>query len=82
MIELYEGERVDEVNDKIKLIQKTDGLTFGTDAYLLSAFAKGGSKQICVDLGSGTGVIVDLVDPIWEQAGSVESRPYDKYTKM
>ncbi len=46
-----------EVNENIVLTQNSNGLTFGTDAYLLSAFAEGGSKKICADLGSGTGII-------------------------
>lgn len=35
---LREGERLDEVNERIKLIQRIGGLTFGSDAFLLSAF--------------------------------------------
>ena len=54
---LYAGERLDAVNEKINLIQKKDGLTFGTDAYLLSAFATGGRSNVGADLGSGTGII-------------------------
>ena len=33
-------ERLDRVNENITLIQKKDGLTFGTDAFLLAAFIK------------------------------------------
>lgn len=51
------NERVDEVNEKIRLIQKTDGLTFGTDAYLLAAFAPVMKNAVAADLGSGTGII-------------------------
>lgn len=47
-------ERLDFVNENITLIQKRDGLTFGTDAYLLAAFAGGGKR--CCDLGAGTGI--------------------------
>ena len=54
---MTDGEKTIRINDELTLIQKVNGLTFGTDAYLLSAFAKGGAKQICADLGSGTGVI-------------------------
>ncbi|MBP3375276.1 MAG: methyltransferase [Clostridia bacterium] len=54
---MTDGEKTIKINDELTLIQKVNGLTFGTDAYLLSAFAKGGAKQICADLGSGTGVI-------------------------
>ena len=37
---LRADERLDKVNEQITLIQKKDGLTFGTDAYLLAAFIK------------------------------------------
>lgn len=50
-------ERVDRVNENILLIQKKDGLTFGTDALLLAAFAKAAPKSIALDLGSGTGIV-------------------------
>ncbi len=45
------------VNENLTLIQNKNGLTFGTDAYLLAAFTQGGSKKTCADLGSGTGII-------------------------
>ena len=32
---LLDGERLDVVNENITLIQKTNGLTFGTDALLI-----------------------------------------------
>lgn len=50
-------ERVDFVNENITLIQKTDGLTFGTDAYLLYAYMKKRPKALAADLGAGTGII-------------------------
>lgn len=53
---LNEGERIDKVNDNIFLIQKNNGLTFGTDAYLLSAYINSSFKTGC-ELGSGTGII-------------------------
>ena len=37
---IYEDERLDEINDSLKLIQKKDGLTFGTDAFLLYAYLR------------------------------------------
>ena len=45
------------INDNLKLLQNENGLTFGTDAYLLSAFTIGGKSKTGADLGSGTGVI-------------------------
>ena len=55
-MELYENERIDYVNDSLKLIQKPDGLTFGTDALLLAGYmnTKG---AIGAELGSGSGII-------------------------
>ncbi len=54
---LAEDERLDEVNEGIRLIQKKQGLTFGTDAYLLAAFVRPKPRARAVDLGSGTGII-------------------------
>ena len=51
------GEKKTAINDDIVLTQRVNGLTFGTDAYLLSAFVKGSSNAVQVDLGSGTGII-------------------------
>lgn len=54
---LRENERLDEVNEDITLIQKKDGLTFGTDAYLLAAFIRPSARARAVELGAGTGII-------------------------
>ena len=54
---LLEGERLDFVNEHISLIQKKDGLTFGTDAFLLASFIKSTSKKVGAELGAGTGII-------------------------
>lgn len=54
---LAEDERIDRVNEHITLIQKKNGLTFGTDAYLLAAFAPVMKNARAADLGSGTGII-------------------------
>lgn len=50
-------EKTVSINEDLTLIQRVNGLTFGTDAYLLSAAVKGGSSLVCADLGSGTGII-------------------------
>lgn len=54
---LLEDERLDEVNEQIRLIQKKQGLTYGTDAFLLAAFIRPAPRARAVDLGSGTGII-------------------------
>lgn len=56
-IELYEGERIDEVNEKLRLISKNDGLIFGTDAFLLASFIRPQGSAKAVELGAGTGII-------------------------
>jgi len=50
-------ERINEINENIKLIEKKNGLTFGTDAYLLSAFLPKRQNLVGAELGCGTGVI-------------------------
>ena len=54
---LSPDERIDDVNDNIKLIQKKDGLTFGTDALLLAAFIRAFPSATALDFGAGTGII-------------------------
>ena len=56
-MELLENERINEINENLKLIENKDSLTFGTDAYLLSAYLPKRQKQIGVELGCGSGVI-------------------------
>ncbi len=50
-------ERLDYVNEKVTLIQKKKGLTFGTDAFLLAAFIKTDKRAVAAELGCGTGII-------------------------
>lgn len=50
-------ETVHDVNEQIRLTQNPDGLTFGTDAYLLAAYVRPRRTAVAVDLGSGTGII-------------------------
>ena len=59
-MDIFEGERLDYVNDGISLIQKTGGLTFGTDALLLAAYVNG-SFNAAAELGGGTGIISMLL---------------------
>ena len=57
---LHENERVDYVNDSLSLIQKTDGLTFGTDALLLAGYVNGRYAN-AAELGGGSGIISMLL---------------------
>ncbi len=54
---LKNDETLTRVNENIELIQKKSGLTFGTDAYLLSAYTKPKVKGVACDFGAGTGII-------------------------
>ncbi|MBO7151061.1 MAG: hypothetical protein J6V82_04845, partial [Clostridia bacterium] len=54
--ELKADERIDEVNDRLSLIQKKKGMTFGTDALLLSAFIKPAAKGWGIEFGAGSGI--------------------------
>jgi tRNA1Val (adenine37-N6)-methyltransferase len=56
-ITLLPDERLDKVNEKLTLIQKKNGLTFGTDAFLLASFIKSAPQRTAAELGSGTGII-------------------------
>jgi len=57
---LSDNERIDYVNDSLSLIQKTDGLTFGTDALLLAGYINGKFKD-GIELGGGSGIISMLL---------------------
>ena len=54
---LLEDETLTQVNENINLIQRKNGLTFGTDAFLLASFIKAQKSGIAVELGGGTGII-------------------------
>ena len=60
-IMLEVGERLGAVNERITLIQKKDGLTFGTDAFLLASFIKPRKSGRALELGAGTGIISLLI---------------------
>lgn len=58
-VSLLPDERLDKINENLSLIQLKNGLTFGTDAYLLAAFTRP-QRAAGADLGSGTGVAAFL----------------------
>ncbi len=57
MQDLRENEKITEVNENLRLIQRVDGLTFGTDAFLLAAFMREQKNAVAIDMGAGTGII-------------------------
>lgn len=54
---LRTNETLDQVNEQLQLIQRKDGLRYGTDAYLLAAYVRPAASARAVDLGSGSGII-------------------------
>jgi tRNA1Val (adenine37-N6)-methyltransferase len=50
-------ERLDQINEHLSLLQKKNGLTFGTDAYLLAAYLRPMHRARAADFGCGTGII-------------------------
>lgn len=56
-VKLLEDERIDSVNEDLRLIQKKTGLTYGTDAFLLAAYVRPVPSAKAVELGGGTGIV-------------------------
>lgn len=56
-VNLQADERLDDINEGLRIIQKKNGLTFGTDAFLLASFVRSAPDALCVDLGGGTGIL-------------------------
>ena len=56
-------ERIDDLNlDGLKLYQDIDGYTFTSDAVLLANFVKTKKSDVCVEIGTGSGIISILVN--------------------
>ncbi len=81
MIKIYEGERIDEVNDDLKLIQKTDGLTFGTDALLLAGYINTKDKS-GLELGAGSGIISMLLLSRKKLSAATAIEVQDSYAEL
>ena len=59
---IYEDEQLDDLQIKgLKIIQKKNGFKFGTDAVLLSDFAKDIHAGSVMDLCTGTGIVALLL---------------------
>lgn len=56
-------ERLDDLNlDGLKIIQTKSGYGFTSDSVLLANFVKAKHKDVCVEIGTGSGVISVLVN--------------------
>jgi len=57
-VELKPGERVDDLqHEGFRIIQSTEAFRFGTDSVILADFASPRKRDVCVDMGCGTGAI-------------------------
>lgn len=66
---IKDGERIDDLQRKgYRIIQDPSFFCFGTDAVLLSGFAKPGRHDRVLDLGTGTGVIPLLLAARYPEA--------------
>ncbi|MBO7195753.1 MAG: methyltransferase [Clostridia bacterium] len=74
-------ERQDFVNDKLSLIQETDGLTFGTDALLLAGYINGKFGRGC-EFGSGSGIISMLLLTREKLAHATALEVQEKYADL
>ena len=57
-------ERLDRVNENLSLLQKKNGLTYGTDAFLLAAYLRPMHRARAADFGCGTGIISLLAQSV------------------
>ena len=56
-MEIKDNERVNIINEDLRLIENKISLTFGTDAYLLAALLPSRKNAVGMELGVGSGVI-------------------------
>ena len=62
-INLKENERLDDLQrNGYQIIQNPEKFCFGMDAVLLSGFARAKESDICLDMGTGTGIIPLLME--------------------
>ena len=74
-------ERCDYVNDSLKLIQETDGLTFGTDALLLAGYINGKYRR-GLEIGSGSGIISMLLATRDKISNCVALEVQEEYARL
>ena len=55
--QLKENEKIEEINDGLRVIRSPGQLPFGTDALLLASFLRGGARKKAAELGAGTGAV-------------------------
>ena len=70
--EIYENEQIDDLLcGGLKILQKKDAFRYGTDAVLLSDFARVPKGGIVLDIGTGTGILPILLSAKTEASSFV-----------
>lgn len=83
MIDLLEGERVDDLQRcGYKIIQNPEKFCFGIDAVLLSSFTKVNKGNRVIDLGTGTGILPILLEAKTEGSSFVGLEIQEESAKM
>ena len=68
--ELKENERIDDLQrNGFRIIQNPDKFRFGMDAVLLTGFAHARREDRLLDLGTGTGIVLLLMEAKYHPAG-------------
>jgi tRNA1Val (adenine37-N6)-methyltransferase len=70
------------INASIILKEPDGGIRFGTDALLLADFASGMKKGVCVDLGTGSGVIPLLLLATGSRSDFIGLELQEKYAAV
>ena len=71
-----------KINASIILKEPDGGIRFGTDALLLADFASGMKKGVCVDLGTGSGVIPLLMLATGSKSDFIGLELQEKYAAI
>ena len=71
-----------KINASIILKEPDGGIRFGTDALLLADFASGMKKGVCVDLGTGSGVIPLLLLATGSRSDFIGLELQEKYAAV
>lgn len=70
------------INASIILKEPDGGIRFGTDALLLADFASGMKKGVCVDLGTGSGVLPLLLLATGSRSDFIGLELQEKYAAV
>ncbi len=56
-VKIKSNERIEEINESVRVIQNPDGFCYGTDAVMLAKFVNAKKTDKLIDFCTGTGII-------------------------